>query len=188
MKRTRYISQASNTRRLKQTNLTELKIYPTPHNFFSCLPRVPIVYKLPCSRKGNNCYEGYTIFKKHVIVVAIIFSVGSCPSISFVWQYGILFFDGLGGGLAGQSLHKICEGSEGTGGWAVDEELQGGVFVLHLSLRLCVSIPLQTWKSQWKWTVAGWIDLPLLSPTWYTLYMRLNWTFSKMVDVLTVFT
>ena len=34
MKRTRYTSQTNNTRRIKQTNLTELEIYPTPHNFF----------------------------------------------------------------------------------------------------------------------------------------------------------
>ena len=31
---------------------------------------------------------------------------------------GLLFFDGLGRGLAGQSLYRICEGREGTGRWA----------------------------------------------------------------------
>ena len=35
-----------------------------------------------------------------------------------------------------ESLHIIYKNSEGTGGWAVDEGLQGGVIVLHISLRL----------------------------------------------------
>jgi len=34
----------------------------------------------------------------------------------------------------GQSLLRICEGSEGTGGWVVDEGLQSRAFVLHISL------------------------------------------------------
>jgi len=32
----------------------------------------------------------------------------------------------------------------------VDEGLQGGGFVLCISLRLCASIPFETWQSQWK--------------------------------------
>jgi len=38
------------------------------------------------------------------------------------------------------SLHRICEGSEGTGNWAVVEGLEGGIFVLYVSPRLCSSI------------------------------------------------
>jgi len=41
--------------------------------------------------------------------------------------------DGLGGGLAGKSLHRIWKGSEGMEGWVADEGLQGDVFVLHVS-------------------------------------------------------
>ena len=48
-----------------------------------------------------------------------------------------IFYDGL----AGSPLHRICKDSEGMGGWAIDEGLQGGDFVLHVSLRLCASIP-----------------------------------------------
>ena len=41
--------------------------------------------------------------------------------------------------MAGQSLHRIYEGSEDMGEWAGNERLQGGVFVYHVSLRLCDS-------------------------------------------------
>ena len=38
--------------------------------------------------------------------------------------------------LCHKSLHRIWKNSEGRGGWAVDEGLQGYVIVLHISLRL----------------------------------------------------
>ena len=49
MKRTRYTSQTNNTRRIKRTNLTELEIYPTPHNIFFLFASCPNRSQAACA-------------------------------------------------------------------------------------------------------------------------------------------
>ena len=60
----------------------------------------------------------FIFFEKRLRLDPKIAILMTSPSALAFSTDGLLFFDGLGRGLAGQSLYRICEGREGTGRWA----------------------------------------------------------------------